>query len=135
MHHFNPTTGELIVTDSPAEWMGSTNKTPPKFDAKTEGLFFLENAWSIVKAEQKQLDQKMVGVEFEGVMCSATRDDQNGLVAVIVAYELQKANFQPTEFRFMNGTKLVLTIENLPAFLKVWMPFRQSFFAPEVKND
>ena len=80
-------------------------------------------------------DPKMVGVEFEGVMCSATRDDQNGLVAVIVAYELQKSNFQPTEFRFVNGTKLVLTFENLPAFLKVWMPFRQSFFAPEATND
>lgn len=73
-------------------------------------------------------DPKMVGVKFEGVMCSATRDDQNGLVAVLAAYQIQGQNFAPTEFRFANGSKLVLTAQNLQAFLTVWMPFRQSFF-------
>ena len=76
-------------------------------------------------------DPKMVGIEFEGVMCSATRDDQNGLVAVIIAHQLQKASFQPTEFKFVNGNRLLMTYENLPKFLAVWMPFRQSFFKPE----
>jgi hypothetical protein len=76
-------------------------------------------------------DPKMVGIEFEGVMCSATRDDQNGLVAVIIAHQLQKASFQPTEFQFVNGNCLLMTYENLPKFLAVWMPFRQSFFKPE----
>lgn len=76
-------------------------------------------------------DPKMVGIEFEGVMCSATRDDQNGLVAVIIAHQLQKAAFQPTVFRFVNGNTLLMTFDNLPKFLAVWMPFRQSFFKPE----
>ncbi len=76
-------------------------------------------------------DPKMVGIEFEGVMCSATRDDQNGLVAVIIAHQLQKTSFQPTEFKFVNGNRLLMTYENLPKFLAVWMPFRQSFFKPE----
>jgi hypothetical protein len=76
-------------------------------------------------------DPKMVGIEFEGVMCSATRDDQNGLVAVIIAHQLQKASFQPTVFQFVNGNSLMMTYENLPKFLAVWMPFRQSFFKPE----
>jgi hypothetical protein len=76
-------------------------------------------------------DPKMVGIEFEGVMCSATRDDQNGLVAVIIAHQLQKTSFQPTEFQFVNGNRLLMTYENLPKFLAVWMPFRQSFFKPE----
>lgn len=77
-------------------------------------------------------DPRYVGIDFDGVMCSATRDDQNGLVAVLVAYQLQKAAFSPTLFRFVNGNKLLLTTENLIRFVGVWMPFRQSFFRPEV---
>lgn len=76
-------------------------------------------------------DPKMVGIEFDGVMCSATRDDQNGMVAVIVAFTLQKEKFQPTIFTFVNGSKLKLTAQNIQQFLGVWMPFRQSFFKPE----
>ena len=79
-------------------------------------------------------DPKMIGVEFEGVMCSATRDDQNGLVAVIIAHQLQKTAFQPTLFSFVNGNSLLLTYTNLPKFLSIWMPFRQSFFRPEQTN-
>ena len=75
-------------------------------------------------------DPKITGVEFEGVMCSATRDDQNGLVAVLVAYQMQGENFQPTEFYFANGNTLVLTSQNIEPFTAVWMPFRQSFFKP-----
>jgi len=75
-------------------------------------------------------DPKLTGIEFDGVMCSATRDDQNGLVAVLVAHALQKENFQPTEFYFVNGNKLVLTAQNIEPFTAVWMPFRQSFFKP-----
>ena len=75
-------------------------------------------------------DPKMVGVEFEGVMCSATRDDQNGLAAVMLAYQLQGAKFSPTEFTFNNNNKLVLTGKNMTAFIATWLPFRQSFFQP-----
>ena len=75
-------------------------------------------------------DPKVVGIKFQDVMCSATRDDQNGLVAVIAAFQLSPASFSPTEFQFTNGTKLVLTKDNLLDFVKVWMPFRQSFFTP-----
>jgi hypothetical protein len=75
-------------------------------------------------------DARYVGIEFEGVMCSATKEDQNGLVAVLVAFTLQKAAFSPTEFQFVNGNKLVLTASNILQFTSVWMPFRQSFFKP-----
>lgn len=131
MHHFNPTTGELIVTDNPAEWMGSTDKAPPKFDVKTEGVFFIENAWSIVKAEQKQLDPKFVGVEIDGVMCSATGTDQNGLMAVFMAYQLQGASYPGTVFSFDNGNTLHIDQDNIQEFIQKWVPFRQSFFKPE----
>jgi hypothetical protein len=75
-------------------------------------------------------DPKLVGIEFEGVMCSATREDQNGLVAVLTAYQLQGAAFQPTRFEFANGNSLVINKTNIQAFISVWMPFRQSFFLP-----
>lgn len=75
-------------------------------------------------------DARYVGIDFHGIKCSATKEDQNGLVAVLVAYTLQKAAFQPTEFQFVNGNKLTLTAQNIMEFTAVWMPFRQSFFKP-----
>jgi hypothetical protein len=77
-----------------------------------------------------QPDPKLVGIEFEGVMCSATLYDQNGLLAILAAYQLQGANFQPTRFEFANSNTLVITKDNIQAFIAVWMPFRQSFFLP-----
>jgi hypothetical protein len=74
-------------------------------------------------------DPKWIGIEFGGVMCSATREDQNGLMAVLLAFQMQGAAFKPTEFHFANGSKLVLSAQNIQAFTAVWMPFRQSFFA------
>jgi hypothetical protein len=75
-------------------------------------------------------DPKLVGIEFAGVRCSATREDQNGLVAVIAAYQLAPTRFAPTLFEFSNRSQLTLTKDNLMPFVAVWMPFRQSFFKP-----
>lgn len=74
-------------------------------------------------------DPKLVGVEFQGVMCSATAEDQHGLAAVLLAIQLQGQDFQPTRFYFANGNTLVITLSNWQAFAAVWLPFRQSFFA------
>lgn len=74
-------------------------------------------------------DPRMTGIEFDGVMCSATRDDQNGLMAVFMARQIQGSAFQPTRFQFANGNSLVLSKDNIADFTAVWMPFRQSFFA------
>lgn len=76
-------------------------------------------------------DPKLVGIEFDGVMCSATANDQNGLVAVMMAIQLQGAAFEPTRFEFDNGNTLVISLANYQDFMAVWMPFRQSFFAVE----
>ena len=75
-------------------------------------------------------DPRIVGVEFEGVMCSATAEDQNGLAAVLVAIQFQGAAFAPTRFYFANGNTIVLSLDNYQAFAAVWLPFRQSFFTP-----
>ena len=85
----------------------------------------------VVPAEELQPEEfnpKLNGIEFQGVMCSATKDDQNGLLAVLMAFQLQGAAFKPTIYDFSNGSKLRITKENIQQFIAVWMPFRQSFF-------
>jgi hypothetical protein len=87
---------------------------------------------AVVTQEQPPIvtpDPKLIGVEFEGVMCSATADDQAGLAAVLLAIQLQGAAFKPTRFYFSNGNILVISLANYQAFTGVWLPFRQSFFA------
>lgn len=72
---------------------------------------------------------KYIGVEFDGIMCSATTADQNGLMAVFLSIQIQGASFVPTRFSFENGSELIITLSNYQAFMDVWLPFRQSFFA------
>ena len=72
--------------------------------------------------------QKRIGVEFDGVMCSATAQDQTGLMAVFTAIQVQGVHFVPTRFEFENGSVLTITSQNYQAFMAKWLPFRQSFF-------
>lgn len=67
---------------------------------------------------------KLAGVEFEGVMCSATAEDMWGLTSV--RSWVMAGN--PTNFKFDNGSVLTLTVDNMEAFEAVWAPFRASFF-------
>jgi hypothetical protein len=83
----------------------------------------------ILAAPPAPIDPKLIGIEFDGIMCSATAQDQNGLAAVFLAIQLQGANFQPTRFEFDNGSTLIVTLANWQQFAAVWLPFRQSFFA------
>lgn len=76
-------------------------------------------------------DPKFVGVEIDGVMCSATGTDQNGLMAVFMAYQLQGASYPGTVFSFDNGNTLHIDQDNIQEFIQKWVPFRQSFFKPE----
>ena len=86
-------------------------------------------AIAAVKVKAAEQAQKMTGIEFEGVMCSATKDDQAGLLAVWMDYMSSPSEFQPTRFDFTNGNALVLTEDNLPAFRAVWLAFRRQFFS------
>lgn len=79
-------------------------------------------------------DLKLQGVEILGVMCSATRDDQNGLSAVAVGVTMARAAgqaFPDTQFYFANGNSLIITDDNFDQVYATWVPFRQSFFAPQ----
>lgn len=133
-HAYSPTTGEIIVTDSPAEWMGTTAVTPPKYDPQTESCFWVDGGWIVKSPEAKtteEPDPKMIGIEFNGVMCSATGADQNGLMAVQMKRMLLGSKFTPTKFQFSNGSTLVISNDNINAFTSIWMPFRDSFFSTD----
>ena len=76
-------------------------------------------------AEQAEQERKLTGIEFEGVMCSATAEDMFGLSSVkgYIA-----AGIDLPSFVFDNGNKLKLTQANIADFEAVWIPFRASFF-------
>lgn len=67
----------------------------------------------------------MVGVEFDGVMCSATKYDFYGLSS---AEEWVRAG-NATLWNFDNGNQLFITPDNIDAFYGTWLPFRLSFFS------
>lgn len=75
-------------------------------------------------AAQAKRELKLSGIEFEGVMCSATAQDMWGLSAI----RDYIADGGTTPFEFDNGNVLVLTPVNMAAFRATWEPFRASFF-------
>lgn len=48
---YSPDTGELIRTDNPADWMGTTSVAPPEFDPATAGCFWRGDHWELVPGE------------------------------------------------------------------------------------
>lgn len=125
-------------------FQGSVEITPAQYTLALAGmtsgrLIDTRNGFAVIDrptpepeptAPEPEPDDKFVGVAFDGVMCSATEADQNGLSAVLMAIQFQGANFPPTRFYFANGNTLVITLANYQAFAAVWLPFRQSFFQP-----
>ena len=73
---------------------------------------------------------KLKGIEIDGVMCSATAADQNGLMAKLTQYQLLGAKFEPTVFYFENGFVLNLSKDNILDVVAAWIEFRNSFFSP-----
>jgi len=70
--------------------------------------------------EQQRRASMLAGVEFEGVMCSAFKDDQFGLSS-IKPYVESGMSF---DFEFVNGSVLNINPSNIAAFEAVWFPFR-----------
>lgn len=48
---YSPNTGEIILTDKIADWMGTTEIEPPAFDKATQSCFFENGAWVVKTAE------------------------------------------------------------------------------------
>ena len=68
---------------------------------------------------------KLEGVEFEGVMCSATALDQFGLDSIERKIREKGKSYY---FEFANDNKLLLTPDNIDSFEDTWVAFRESFF-------
>lgn len=49
-HHYSPHTGEHIVTDDPADWMGETDLAPPPYNAAVAGCFWRGTSWEVVQS-------------------------------------------------------------------------------------
>ena len=97
-------------------------------DSVVCGMVESDGVFSIQELEPSESDIKLQGIEYAGVMCSATGEDQNGLLAAekyIAEYGLS------VNFKFVNGSVLVLDAANIAEFKSVWVPFRASFFGNE----
>lgn len=82
-------------------------------------------------SELSRHELQMKGVEFNGVLCSATKNDADGLTSVGYVMDRERAagRLFSTPFEFENGAVLLITPDSFDALYDVWMPFRQSFFA------
>lgn len=116
---------------NPAGSILQVEKAPGVYAVLETGDDGWEEAFAIASPHVPRPNPRMDGVHFQGVMCSATADDQNGLTAVLLAIQLQGPLFPGTRFLFANGTALDITYENHQAFIAVWLPFRQTLFAIE----
>lgn len=76
----------------------------------------------VLSLDQLRKQRMETGVDFNGVMCSAYKEDQWGLASVKDFI----LSGQDVNYEFENGSVLELTSENLAAFEAVWIPFRQS---------
>lgn len=100
-----------------------------------EDLTIEDNAPVLESSPEEIIEAaKLSGVSINGVMCSATKEDQNGLTAVSLGVVMARgagSTFPDTKFTFSNGAVLVITESNFDEIYATWMPFRQRFFAAE----
>lgn len=110
---------------------------PNLVDGETGGIGWLWDGVNLtppLAPEPTPGELKIKGVEIFGVMCSGTRDDQNGLSAVAVGVTTARAagqTFPATQFYFANGNNLVINDDNFDTIYATWVSFRQSFFSPQ----
>lgn len=113
--------------DSDGKYLGAFTGSEPDggvevLTAPQSASQIWSNGWSELTLSDH--DEKIKGVEFEGVMCSATAMDSSGLME---AREWVLAG-NTTVFEFENGSELRLTPDNIGLFEATYKPFRASFF-------
>lgn len=115
----------------------ATSEGQVPFTAEEEAARDAEEAQAAADAAERAAQDaleasKLTGIEILGVMCSATKNDQNGLTAVAMGVTLARSagqTFADTVFEFDNGNSIVVTDANFDSIYAAWTPFRQSFFA------
>ena len=121
--HAHNNTNMLVLDDRrpPYTSMVAVEKWPAE-TIDIEGSTFRKGVWR--KGPYTTEEKKLIGVEFEGVMCSAHKEDQWGLASVLPLVQ----GGQSIPYHFKNGNVLVLTPANITNFQTTWTTFRQSFF-------
>lgn len=120
--------GKILVPCNVEDHTDSEGGTGKKFDYFEIDDGGQDIADNDVVAELTATAAKYTGVEFNGVMCSATAEDMWGLASI----RAWIAAGNSANFYFENGNKLKLTADNIDEFEAVWLPFRQAFFSEEV---
>jgi hypothetical protein len=102
------------------------NQLTTYVDAIDDDLFIINRVHDTEPKPKDEIDKikKLEGIEFNGVKCSATKEDMWGLSSV----ESLVRSGTPINFNFDSGETLLLTPENIDGFQAVWVPFRMSFF-------
>jgi len=97
-----------------------------------EALTVEDSAPTLAKsADEIASEIKLTGIEILGVMCSATKEDQNGMIAIgfdKLTNTMAGTQMGSTTMEFENGSELVITDENFSEVDALWRPFRKSFF-------
>lgn len=114
MPSFNPDVNEYVA-----------RKIVPEDNVLINSVIIPRGEWVPRPSTRDEL--MTIGVEFQGVMCSLHAEDMWGLSAA-KPYILAGQSFN---YHFKNGTKLLLTPDNIAAFEAVWLPARIAFFPIE----
>lgn len=89
---YSPDTGELIQTDTPADWMQTTTIAPPAFDAATAGCFFQNGAWVVVQSGKTLEEVKAEKIVEINSKC------QQVLAAIVLPYPPQETLTWPNQY-------------------------------------
>ena len=124
-------TYRIAYLDSSDGMQKERDSTPEETSARD--IFVADSLSSSQAAEAIKAvsETKLTGIEILGVMCSATKEDQNGMIAIgfdKLTNTLAGTQMGSTTMEFENGSELVITDENFSEVDALWRPFRKSFF-------
>lgn len=76
LYAYNPDTGELIITATIADWMGTTTVKPPAFDGTAAGCFWRGDSWAIEAAtDSRDMPQVIAARRYEAEISGITLND------------------------------------------------------------
>ena len=103
---------------------------PLYYDQATDTVYPFSRAGAVYVG-QGQMDSFIhvtsleVGIRVEGVLITATKEDQNGLTSVFVDYLSDPTGFEPTNFKFSNDSILEINRENILRVKNAWKTYRK----------